>query len=78
MIYGSAQLLRLPSSGISSTQATIAEGRGSEVSLITPKETAVVEANEGVYQYQILQTGIQRQKDGPSRAPNLSPTVTES
>jgi hypothetical protein len=48
------------------------QGRGSEVSLITPKETAVVEANEGVYQYQILQTGIQRQKDGPSRTQFIS------
>ena len=36
-------------------------GRGSEV----PESITVVEVNEGVYRYEILQTDVQRQKDGP-------------
>ena len=40
-------------------------GRCSEVSLIKPDDVRAVEVNESISQYNILQTTIQRQKDGP-------------
>jgi hypothetical protein len=40
-------------------------GRGSKVSLIKPEDVRAVEADEGIYQYHILQAEVQRQKDGP-------------
>jgi hypothetical protein len=48
-------------------------GRGSEVSLITPEGTTVVEVNEDVYQYSILQTDVQRQKNGPLQSLPIYP-----
>lgn len=48
-------------------------GRGSEVSLVTPEGTSVVEVNEDVYQYHVLQTNIQRQKDGPFQSIPIYP-----
>jgi hypothetical protein len=48
-------------------------GRGSEVSLITPEGTTVAEVNEDVYQYSVLQTDVQRQKDGPFQSLSIYP-----
>jgi hypothetical protein len=48
-------------------------GRGSEVSLVTPEGTTVVEVNEDVYQYSILQTDVQRQKNGPFQSISVYP-----
>ena len=48
-------------------------GRGSEVSLIKPNDLSIVEVNEDVYQYKILQIDVQRQKDGPHQSIAIYP-----
>jgi hypothetical protein len=48
-------------------------GRGSEVSLVTPDGTTIFEVNEDVYRYSILQTDVQRQKDGPFQSVKIYP-----
>lgn len=43
------------------------------MSLVTPEGMRAVEVNEDVFQYQILQVEVQRQKDGPLQRTAVCP-----